>query len=58
MPKDAFFVGNDMMSVVADWSISRNFNMFSSNSKQIWHVNKFTSAFLQSQNYKVEQSQK
>lgn len=34
------------------------FNMFSSNSKQIWHVNKFTSAFLQSQNYKVKQSQK
>lgn len=56
--KDAFFVGNGLMSVVAGCSISHNLNLFSSNSKKICHVNKFTSAFLQNQNYKVKQSQK
>lgn len=48
----------EMKSMLAGCSISHHFNMFPSNSKQIWRVNKFTSAFLQSQNFKVKQSQK
>lgn len=48
----------EMKSMLAGCSTSHHFNMFSCNSKQIWRVNKFTSAFLQSQNFKVKQSQK